>query len=132
MERITLLVSLLEMSLCLSEFSFPELSLFLIYFVKPSSYLVANSISDLDIDGEAANAGAAILINFIKDTRSMLQGMGLSSIPVGNSDAGSYFNKEVLAAVDYGVRPYLFLSLPSCFITHFVFKLTIFLTTCAY
>ena len=118
MERITLLVSLLEMSLCLSEFSFPELSLFLIYFVKPSSYLVANSISDLDIDGEAANAGAAILINFIKDTRSMLQGMGLSSIPVGNSDAGSYFNKEVLAAVDYGVRPYLFLS---PFLFHYAF-----------
>ena len=37
----------------------------------------------------------------------MLQGMGLSSIPVGNSDAGSYFNNEVLAAIDYGVRPYL-------------------------
>lgn len=27
------------------------------------------------------------------------------SIPVGTSDAGSYFNNEVLANVDYAVRP---------------------------
>lgn len=26
------------------------------------------------------------------------------TIPVGNSDAGSYFNNQVLEAVDYGVR----------------------------
>ena len=48
-----------------------------------------------------------MLVGFIQDTRTMLQGMGLSSIPVGNSDAGSYFNNEVLAACDFGVRPYL-------------------------
>lgn len=33
----------------------------------------------------------------------MLSGLGVS-LPVGNSDAGSYFNNEVLGAVDYGVR----------------------------
>lgn len=38
----------------------------------------------------------------------MLAGMGLSSLPVGNADAGSYFNNLVLAASDYGVRPSLF------------------------
>lgn len=32
----------------------------------------------------------------------MLQNMSVK-IPVGNSDAGAYFNNEVLAAVDYGV-----------------------------
>ena len=44
----------------------------------------------------------------------MLAGMGLSSMPVGNADAGSYFNNLVLAASDYGVRraplsPFFFL-----------------------
>ena len=48
-----------------------------------------------------------MLVGFIQDTQTMLQGMGLSSIPVGNSDAGSYFNNEVLAACAFGVRPYL-------------------------
>jgi hypothetical protein len=47
---------------------------------------------------------AAMLIPWINDTRSMLAGMGLSNITVGNADAGSYFNTQVLEAVDYGVR----------------------------
>ena len=48
--------------------------------------------------------GAAILTANIADTRKMLSGLNLNkTILVGNSDAGSYFNKEVLAAVDYGV-----------------------------
>jgi hypothetical protein len=34
----------------------------------------------------------------------MLRSMNLdTTIPVGNSDAGSYFNNHVLAAIDYGV-----------------------------
>jgi hypothetical protein len=34
----------------------------------------------------------------------MLKDMNLDkNIPVGNSDAGSYFNNKVLAAIDYGV-----------------------------
>lgn len=32
----------------------------------------------------------------------MLSSMGVS-LQVGNSDAGSYFNNEVLGAIDYGV-----------------------------
>jgi exo-beta-1,3-glucanase (GH17 family) len=36
------------------------------------------------------------------------------SLPVGNSDAGSYFNNEILAAVDYGVNAVLFRLLRSC------------------
>jgi hypothetical protein len=45
-----------------------------------------------------------MLIPWIQDTRTMLAGMGYSNISVGNADAGSYFNTQVLAAVDYGVR----------------------------
>lgn len=34
----------------------------------------------------------------------MLNGMSLSKhIPVGTADAGSYFNNQVLQAVEYGV-----------------------------
>jgi len=32
----------------------------------------------------------------------MIQDMNLN-IPIGNADAGAYFNNKVLAAVDYGV-----------------------------
>ncbi len=43
----------------------------------------------------------------INDTRSMLNDLQLSkTIPIGNSDAGSYFNNLVLEAVDYGVRAF--------------------------
>lgn len=49
--------------------------------------------------------GAQILISNIQDTRNMLASMNLKkNIPVGNSDAGAYFNNKVLAAIDYGVR----------------------------
>lgn len=49
--------------------------------------------------------GAAILIADINDTRDMLKSLSLSkTLPVGTSDAGSYFNNMVLGAVDYGVR----------------------------
>ncbi|KAG2146123.1 glycoside hydrolase family 17 protein [Suillus bovinus] len=56
-----------------------------------------------DPNGSAGQAAAAMLVPWINDTRSMLSSMGLSNILVGNADAGSYFNNEVLAAVDYGM-----------------------------
>jgi len=65
------------------------------------SYVLYNGGTDANT--AIGNAGAAILLPFIKDTRDMLASMGLS-IPVGNSDAGSYFNTQVLSAIDYGVR----------------------------
>jgi hypothetical protein len=41
----------------------------------------------------------------IQDTKQMLTDMNLDKhIPVGNSDAGSFFSTEVLTAVEYGVR----------------------------
>ena len=56
-----------------------------------------------DPNGAVGNQGADALIVNITDTRNLLKSLGMS-IPVGNSDAGSYFNNKVLEAVDYGVR----------------------------
>ncbi|KAJ8086896.1 hypothetical protein PM082_005721 [Marasmius tenuissimus] len=55
-------------------------------------------------DSAIGNTGAAILINNIQDTQKMLSDMKLpKTIPVGNSDAGAWFNTRVLQAVDYGM-----------------------------
>ncbi|KAH7884397.1 glycoside hydrolase family 17 protein [Phlebopus sp. FC_14] len=57
-----------------------------------------------DPNGSAGNQAAAMLIPWIQDTRQMLSSMNLGkTIPVGNADAGSYFNTQVLEAVDYGM-----------------------------
>ncbi|KJA29923.1 glycoside hydrolase family 17 protein [Hypholoma sublateritium FD-334 SS-4] len=66
------------------------------------NYVVAHN-SD-NPNSAVGDEGAAILLANIADTRSMLAGMNLDkTIPVGNSDAGSYFNTKVLSAVDYGL-----------------------------
>ncbi|KAJ7707421.1 glycoside hydrolase superfamily [Mycena rosella] len=65
------------------------------------NYLTAAGATDLN--GTVANTGAAILIDNIKDTRSMMSELGLSNISVGTSDAGAYFNTLVLESVDYGM-----------------------------
>ncbi|KAG8934950.1 hypothetical protein FRC02_008932 [Tulasnella sp. 418] len=47
-------------------------------------------------------AAAEFLVTKIQDTRSMLTSMSLpKTIPVGNGDAGSYTNTQLLSAVDY-------------------------------
>jgi len=49
--------------------------------------------------------GAAILTEKIKDTRDALAALSVGkTIPVGNSDAGFYFNTRVLEASDFGVK----------------------------
>ncbi|OCH93041.1 glycoside hydrolase [Obba rivulosa] len=48
------------------------------------------------------NQGAALLNSNITDMRNSLSNIGVS-LQVGTSDAGSYFNNEVLANVDYGM-----------------------------
>jgi len=53
-------------------------------------------------DSSVGDAGAAILIANIQDTRNMLTSLGVN-VQVGTSDAGSYFNTKVLQAVDYGM-----------------------------
>jgi exo-beta-1,3-glucanase (GH17 family) len=55
-----------------------------------------------DPNSAVANTGAQMLIGFINDTKKMLANMSVS-IPVGNSDAGAYFNNLVLADVSYGL-----------------------------
>jgi hypothetical protein len=68
-----------------------------------SSYLNANG--GTDPNGAVGQKGAQILIPFITDMINTLKSMNLPKhIPVGNSDAGSYFNTQVLQAVEYGVR----------------------------
>jgi exo-beta-1,3-glucanase (GH17 family) len=58
----------------------------------------------IDPNSVAADPGATILVSAIDDTRSMLAGMNLKkNIPIGNSDAGSYFNTKVLQKIDYGL-----------------------------
>jgi exo-beta-1,3-glucanase (GH17 family) len=66
------------------------------------NYLTDHASSDPN--SAVGNQGAALLIANIQDTRSMLKSMSLDGkVPVGNSDAGSYFNTQVLSAVDYGL-----------------------------
>jgi len=74
--------------------------------VTVGNEFMLNYVTDAGIqdpNSAVADVGAQILIGDIKDTQSMLSGMSLGSLPVGNSDAGSYFNNEVLADVDYGM-----------------------------
>ncbi|TEB26994.1 glycoside hydrolase [Coprinellus micaceus] len=66
------------------------------------SYLNANGATDAN--SATGDTGAALLIANIDDTRQMLADLSLSkTLPVGTSDAGSYFNTKVLEAVDYGM-----------------------------
>jgi exo-beta-1,3-glucanase (GH17 family) len=63
-------------------------------------YLDANDATDPN--GSVGDEGAEILLGFINDSKTMLKNMSVS-LPVGNSDAGSYFNNLVLEDVDYGM-----------------------------
>lgn len=99
MEPSTLLVSQLAMSLCSSTSDRAASA------VTHSNSVTSYVGSTGDPNGATGDLGAAILIQDIEDTRAMLKEIGVDSeIPVGNSDAGSYFSTKVLSAVDYGVR----------------------------
>ena len=66
------------------------------------SYLTDNGGSDPN--SAIGNQGAQLLITNITDTRNQLKALNLATtLPVGTSDAGAYFNNLVLEAVDYGV-----------------------------
>lgn len=55
-------------------------------------------------NSDIGNAGAALLISNITDMRTQVAALNLAkTIPIGTADAGSYFNNEVLEAVDYGM-----------------------------
>ncbi|KAF8730312.1 hypothetical protein AX14_005656 [Amanita brunnescens Koide BX004] len=63
-------------------------------------YLTANGATDPN--GPVGQQGAALLINYINQTKGNLSSMGVN-IPVGTADAGSYFNTEVLQNVAFGM-----------------------------
>jgi hypothetical protein len=65
------------------------------------SWLTANGGGD-NPNSAIGNQGANLLIANITDTRNWVKSAGYT-FPIGNSDAGSYFNNLVLEAVDYGV-----------------------------
>jgi exo-beta-1,3-glucanase (GH17 family) len=68
------------------------------------NYLNAHGNGNMDANSDVGNAGAQILNAKIADTRSSLASLNLGkTIPVGTSDAGDFFNNQVLAAVDYGM-----------------------------
>jgi len=66
------------------------------------NYLTENGSQDPN--SAVGNTGADLLITDIQDTVQTLSAMNLPKhIPVGNSDAGSYFNTKVLEAIEYGM-----------------------------
>ena len=67
-----------------------------------SSYLDAVGGTSADVNTAVGNAGAALLIVNITDTKNWLQENNWD-VPVGSADAGAFMNNEILAAVDYGV-----------------------------
>jgi len=65
-------------------------------------YLTDNA--GTDPNSAAGNQGATILIAYIDDARTQLANLKLNkNIPVGNGDAGYFFNTNVLKAVDYAM-----------------------------
>ncbi|KAI0029285.1 glycoside hydrolase superfamily [Vararia minispora EC-137] len=62
------------------------------------------SSSSTDANGALGNAAAALLVPNITDTRTKVNALGLSkTIPIGNAEAGAYFNNEILSASDFGM-----------------------------
>lgn len=66
------------------------------------SYLGANG-GGSNPNSAVGNQGATLLNMNITDMKNKLAAMNVN-LPVGTSDAGAYFNTEVLENVDYGVR----------------------------
>ena len=66
--------------------------LFVFYYVQGN---------ERDVNSTVGLAASAILKTKIADVRQMLQSMGIN-LPVGSADAGSFFNHDLLGAVDFG------------------------------
>lgn len=54
-------------------------------------------------DGTVGLRASGLLKEKISDTRTMLQSLGYPNLPVGSADAGSYFNTDLLSAIDFGL-----------------------------
>ncbi len=86
------------------------------------SYLTENGSNDPN--SVIGNTGAQILIADIQDTKTTISSMNLPKhIPIGNSDAGSYFNTKVLEAIEYGVSYLLLGIFTPRYMIHPVFKI---------
>ena len=73
-----------------------------VLMLEALSYLTANGATDPN--SAIGNQGGQLLIANISDTISTLNSLNLPKhIPVGTSDAGAFFNTQVLEAVEYGV-----------------------------
>ena len=97
-----LAVSLLGMNSCSSE-SLIGITCVPDLLTNYPSWITAAGADATAVNGPVGNQGAQLLIQNITDARNMLADMNID-IPVGNSDAGSFFNDEVMNAIDYGVR----------------------------
>jgi len=66
-------------------------------------YLMAHGGGN-DPNSAVGNQGAQILISYIQDTVKTIAAMNLpKALPIGNSDAGAYFNTEVLQNIQFGM-----------------------------
>jgi hypothetical protein len=75
-----------------------------VLIIPQSSYINQNG-GGTNPNSPAANQGAQILISYIQDTIKTITALNLPKhLPIGNSDAGAYFNNEVIAQVEFGVR----------------------------
>jgi exo-beta-1,3-glucanase (GH17 family) len=63
------------------------------------NYITAHNAQDAS--GSVGLAASALLKVKIADIRQLLQTMSIT-LPVGTADAGSYFNNDLLGAVDFG------------------------------
>ncbi len=63
------------------------------------NYVLEHQASDAT--GAVGLAASALLKTKIADIRQMLTSMSIN-LPVGTADAGSYFNTDLLGAVDFG------------------------------
>ena len=68
------------------------------------SSTACQNVSSTNPNDTVGIQAAQLLKTKVDDVRSMLSNMSLSKkIPVGTSDAGSYFNTVILEAVDYAM-----------------------------
>ncbi|KIM27562.1 glycoside hydrolase family 17 protein [Serendipita vermifera MAFF 305830] len=67
------------------------------------NYMTQYGGSSATPDGTIGLRASALLKAKITDTRQMLSDLGHPNVPVGCADAGSYFNNDLLGAIDFGL-----------------------------
>lgn len=55
-----------------------------------------------DATGAVGLRASALLREKITDIREMMADLGHPNVPIGSADAGSYFNDDLLEAIDFG------------------------------